>query len=244
MHTDGPTPIRTGHISQRCLDAATGCRRPSRRGVEVALAPRAACRPRGLDTTMLARLRRPDRQGNPLGKPPSSPGTARPGAGTARSWPGRDPQRKVFSFHAASPTCWSYDVTVCRAQPRRRRTSRPRLATPPRHRRHHGLRVYAMFANGDLVRWTWTARERGPRASGARRTCTATPRASRRPWNATPLVQYDQGSAEDHLSKLIAIDGATGDVQWQAPHGRGQLAQRRSLYGWIGVHIDPQPRRG
>jgi outer membrane protein assembly factor BamB len=37
----------------------------------------------------------------------------------------------------------------------------------------------------------------------------------------TLLVQYDQGSAEDHLSKLIAINGATGDVQWEAPRDVG-----------------------
>jgi outer membrane protein assembly factor BamB len=77
-----------------------------------------------------------------------------------------------------------------------------------------GKRVYAIFANGNLVccdfagKQVWQMDLKPPDSSyGYASSLTM--------WRNLLLVLYDQGSAEDGKSKLLAIDGASGRVVWQ-----------------------------
>jgi len=83
-----------------------------------------------------------------------------------------------------------------------------------------GLRVYAMFANGDLAAFTfeggvaWSKRLATPKNPYGHATSLLT-------WQDRVIVQFDQGDADDKLSKLYAFDGATGAVVWEQPRPTG-----------------------
>lgn len=77
-----------------------------------------------------------------------------------------------------------------------------------------GLRVYAMFANGDLAAFAFDGKLMWSKSLGV----------PKNPYgHATSLltsqdrviVQFDQGQPDDKLSKLYAFDGATGAVVWE-----------------------------
>ena len=79
-----------------------------------------------------------------------------------------------------------------------------------------GLRVYAIFANGDIAGFDlagkplWSMNLGNADSSyGISSSLTA--------WRGRVIVQYDQGSASDRKSSLIAIDGATGENAWVVP---------------------------
>ncbi len=83
-----------------------------------------------------------------------------------------------------------------------------------------GLRVYAMFANGDLAAFdfegtvVWSKHLATPKNPYGHATSLLT-------WQDRVIVQFDQGTPEDGLSKLYAFDGATGAVVWEKPRPAG-----------------------
>jgi outer membrane protein assembly factor BamB len=83
-----------------------------------------------------------------------------------------------------------------------------------------GRRVYAMFANGDLAALDfeggviWSKRLAIPKNPYGHATSLVT-------WQDRVIVQLDQGTPEDELSKLYALDGVTGAVVWERPRPVG-----------------------
>jgi outer membrane protein assembly factor BamB len=83
-----------------------------------------------------------------------------------------------------------------------------------------GLRVYALFANGDLVAFdfdgnvAWSKSLGVPKNPYGHATSLLT-------WRGRVIVQFDQGDRAEGLSKLYAFDGATGAVVWQQPRPAG-----------------------
>jgi len=79
-----------------------------------------------------------------------------------------------------------------------------------------GQRVYAIFANGDVVavdfagKVAWSRSLGMPKSSYGYATSLVTHKN-------LLLVQFDQGSTKDKLSKLMALDGATGKPVWETP---------------------------
>jgi len=84
-----------------------------------------------------------------------------------------------------------------------------------------GHRVYAIFANGTLAAFTfdgqvaWAKNLGAPKNEYGYATSLAT-------WQDRVIVQFDQGAADDNLSKLYAFDGATGAVVWEKARPVGQ----------------------
>lgn len=77
-----------------------------------------------------------------------------------------------------------------------------------------GVRVYAMFGNGDVAALNFDgqvvwAKNLGVPANPYGHT------SSLLVWRDRLIVQFDQGEAEEQKSKLYALDGATGRVVWQ-----------------------------
>lgn len=83
-----------------------------------------------------------------------------------------------------------------------------------------GLRVYAIFANGDLAAFdfagalVWSKRMALPKNPYGHAASLLTV-------GDLLIVQFDQGDPDDHLSKLYALDGATGKVVWEQPRPVG-----------------------
>ncbi len=83
-----------------------------------------------------------------------------------------------------------------------------------------GRRVYAMFSNGDLAAFNFDGSVAWAKFLG-------TPKnqyghaASLLTWQDRVIVQFDQGEADDKLSKLLTFDGATGAVVWEQPRPVG-----------------------
>jgi len=83
-----------------------------------------------------------------------------------------------------------------------------------------GRRVYALFANGDLAAFTlegapvWAKNLGAPQNPYGHATSLVT-------WRDRLLVQYDQAEPEKNLSRLYALEGATGRVLWQKPRPVG-----------------------
>ena len=83
-----------------------------------------------------------------------------------------------------------------------------------------GLRVYAMFSNGDLAAFNfdgtvaWAKFLGTPKNQYGHATSLLT-------WQDRVIVQFDQGEADDKLSKLTAFDGTTGATVWQQPRPVG-----------------------
>lgn len=77
-----------------------------------------------------------------------------------------------------------------------------------------GRRVYAMYANGDIAAFNlngsiaW-AKHLGVPVNGYGHA------ASLLTWQDRVIVPFDQGDADEKLSKLIALDGATGAEVWK-----------------------------
>lgn len=77
-----------------------------------------------------------------------------------------------------------------------------------------GQRVYAIFANGDLAAFNfdgtlaWSKNLGIPKNPYGYATSLLTSQDH-------VIVQFDQGDAEDKLSKLYAFEGATGKVAWE-----------------------------
>ncbi len=123
--------------------------------------------------------------------------------------------RAVFAFDLASGRLvWERPVANVPGSPPRPAeapefsgVAAPTLATD-------GRRVYALFANGDLAAFTlegapvWAKNLGAPHNPYGHATSLVT-------WQDRLLVQYDQGEPEENLSRLYALEGATGRVLWQ-----------------------------
>jgi formylglycine-generating enzyme required for sulfatase activity len=83
-----------------------------------------------------------------------------------------------------------------------------------------GSRVYAIFGNGDLAAYNfdgtlaWSKYLGFPQNSYGHATSLLT-------WEDRLIVQFDQGTPSDNLSKLYAFDGATGSVIWEKSRSVG-----------------------
>jgi len=83
-----------------------------------------------------------------------------------------------------------------------------------------GIHVYAMFANGDLAALNfdgtivWLKHLGIPKNPYGHATSLLT-------WQDQVILQFDQGEADEKLSKLYAFDGATGAIVWEQPRSAG-----------------------
>lgn len=78
-----------------------------------------------------------------------------------------------------------------------------------------GWRVFAIFGNGDLAAFDYKGNQVWARSLGLPDNCYGHA-ASLTMHRELLLVQFDQGSsAKKKLSKLYAIDGATGETRWE-----------------------------
>lgn len=79
-----------------------------------------------------------------------------------------------------------------------------------------GARVYAMFANGDVAavdfqgKIVWTKGLGIPDNAYGHASSLAM-------WRDRVIIQFDQGAPKDQLSKLIALDAASGETAWSTP---------------------------
>ena len=76
-----------------------------------------------------------------------------------------------------------------------------------------GLRVYAMFSNGDIAAFDLAGKQLWARNLGDAVSAYGIS-SSLVAWKGRVIVQYDQGGASDKKSSLIAIDGTTGENAW------------------------------
>ena len=83
-----------------------------------------------------------------------------------------------------------------------------------------GLRVYAMFSNGDLAAFNFDGTAVWSKFLGKPKNQYGHA-ASLLTWQDRVIVQFDQGDADDKLSKLLAFDGVSGAVVWEQPRAVG-----------------------
>jgi len=77
-----------------------------------------------------------------------------------------------------------------------------------------GMRVYVIFASGDLAAFDFNGRLLWHKSLGIADNLYGYA-SSLEVWQDSVLVQYDQGSARDENSLLYAFDGATGTLVWE-----------------------------
>lgn len=77
-----------------------------------------------------------------------------------------------------------------------------------------GVRVYAIFASGDLAAFDFNGRLLWHKSLGIPESLYGYA-ASLEIWQDRVLVQFDQGSAEDGKSRLYAFEGRTGNLAWE-----------------------------
>ena len=77
-----------------------------------------------------------------------------------------------------------------------------------------GVRVYAIFASGDLAAFDFKGRLLWHKSLGIPISLYGYA-SSLEVWQNRVLVQFDQASAEDGKSRLYAFDGATGNLVWE-----------------------------
>ncbi len=129
---------------------------------------------------------------------------------------GADEQRRqVFCFDAGTgKLLWQQDAP-----------STPQsIAQPPKVNRDtgyaapttvtNGVRVFAIFANGDVVALAFDSSVAWSRSIGIPKNAYGHA-SSLAMFRGLLLVQFDQASKDDRISKLLALDTATGKTVWQ-----------------------------
>ncbi len=99
-----------------------------------------------------------------------------------------------------------------------------------------GRRVYAMFATGDLAAFDFDGHLRWQRSWGVPDNAYGHA-ASLEMYRDRLLIQYDQGTRNDELSRVIALEAETGRTVWQQV--------REVPNSWsspIVIHGDPGPQ--
>ena len=79
-----------------------------------------------------------------------------------------------------------------------------------------GRRVFAIFANGDVTGFTADGKRLWARNLGTPES-TYGHAASLTLWHNRVIVVFDQATAKDAKSKIIALDSSTGDPVWTTP---------------------------
>ncbi len=148
--------------------------------------------------------------------------TPLPGANSPIVWKDRvflsgatKDRREVYCFAAASGTVlWRKEVThesAVSGKPIKINDdtsfAAPTMATD-------GRLVYAMFANGDLAAFDFLGNEIWALSLGIPKNNYGHA-SSLATFNGYLIVQFDQGTAKDDRSKLLALDGATGRIEWR-----------------------------
>jgi len=113
-----------------------------------------------------------------------------------------------------------------------------------------GRRVFASFANGDIAGFTTAGKPLWSRSLGTPQN-TYGHATSLTMWRNRLIVVFDQGDADAHKSKIMALDAATGEPVWSTPrpvpnswvspilinhHGREQIIT--SADPWV-ISYDP-----
>ncbi|MBP88072.1 MAG: hypothetical protein CMJ64_15330 [Planctomycetaceae bacterium] len=146
-------------------------------------------------------------------------------------------RREVYCIDAASgKILWQKDVVGVAAEgsepPKVNQDTgyaAPTMATDGRF-------VFAMFATGDLVALDFAGNELWSRSLGVPKNSYGHS-TSLTTHNGAVILQFDQGTARDDLSKLLAIDGLTGDIVWEV-----KRAMPSSWSSPIVIEHDGQPQ--
>jgi outer membrane protein assembly factor BamB len=125
---------------------------------------------------------------------------------------GTEEQREIYCFDAATGALrWTHAVKGAKAIELLEATG-----FAPSTMATDGHRVFAIFPTGDVVAVNFVGQRAWTKSLG-------TPKngyghaASLRVFEGKLIVQFDQGtSVKENLSVLYALDGATGNVVWQA----------------------------
>jgi len=135
---------------------------------------------------------------------------------------GADRKREVMCFDVESgKLLWKGDVPKTGGSPEETPEVPDECGMAASTVATDGLRVYAMFANGDLAAFNfdgaavWAKHVATPKNQYGHATSLLT-------WQDRVIVQFDQGEADDKLSRLIAFEGATGAVVWEKPRPVGE----------------------
>ncbi|MBI84247.1 MAG: serine/threonine protein kinase [Planctomycetaceae bacterium] len=124
-------------------------------------------------------------------------------------------QRAVYCFDAATgQILWQKDVAgnaLSGSDPPRVSQdtgyAAPTMVTDGRF-------VYAMFATGDLTAFDFAGNEMWSQSLGVPKN-TYGHASSLATVQGSVIVQFDQGNGKDDLSRLLAIDGVTGETVWE-----------------------------
>jgi len=122
---------------------------------------------------------------------------------------------EVYCFEAASgKLLWTHVATGIPGSPAERPKVMEGVGWAPSTPATDGARVYAIFATGDVLaldfsgKRLWARNLGTPENSYGHASSLAT-------WRNLLIVQYDQATADDKKSKLIALDTATGRTAWE-----------------------------
>lgn len=125
-------------------------------------------------------------------------------------------KRQVFCFSTADgKLLWAQEVPATAASPGKVEVSEDTgfaASTPATD----GQRVYAIFANGDLAAYDFQGQLVWARSLGIPKNQYGHA-SSLVTWRDRLIVQFDQGTARDKLSRLMALDGPTGKTVWETP---------------------------
>lgn len=143
-----------------------------------------------------------------------------PGANSPIVWKDRvflsgatEEKREVYCFDAVSgKILWQKEIAGDAAAESPKVSQDTGYAAPTMAT--DGRAVYAMFASGDLVAFDFAGNELWSKSLGAPKN-TYGHASSLVTHQGSLIVQFDQGRAKDNVSKLLAIDGATGDIVWE-----------------------------
>jgi outer membrane protein assembly factor BamB len=128
-------------------------------------------------------------------------------------------QRKVFCYNAADgKLLWQYTVasppqSIARLKDVPEEGSAGFASPTPAT---DGRRVYAIFASGDVAAVDFQGKPVWTRSLGVPKSSYGFA-SSPMLYHGRLVIQLDQGAVKDNLSKLIALDAATGKTVWETP---------------------------